>query len=330
MSSSVLAEIFTRLEADERHLSGVLTYDVGIPTTHGNALLGVDPHGRRHLYVPVGPDDVVPDDRRSKGLVLIEDALADTQSVRRYADLGCTDAALHTSFTRLIEDAVQRLTTTSTDAVGVLRSTLGEWRELFRTVGSRLSESGLLGLIGELEILARLDLPDPLHHWVGPLGAVFDFKRDGVALEVKTTAGLKDSIITVSSLDQLDPTDGRLYLAVVSLRPDEQGPSLEDRIEALVDQKIPRDQLLQRIESLGYSREADQARGRYRLQRLRVWFVDSRFPGMRRSEQPVPRLKGIDSLEYTLLLDAAPPPLEPTLADRVITELEPHDQRSTP
>lgn len=62
-----------------------------------------------------------------------------------------------------------------------------DWREMF-TRRFQLSMEERIGLWGELAILNMLPQPiKALEAWHGPLGAIFDFARNGVNLEVKTS-----------------------------------------------------------------------------------------------------------------------------------------------
>ena len=76
------------------------------------------------------------------------------------------------------------------------------------------------GLIGELWVLNELiDLYGPrfVEYWIGPTHQRHDFRFDDVELEIKTTNS-KDRTHTISSVEQLEPTDGSvLYLISILL-----------------------------------------------------------------------------------------------------------------
>lgn len=322
---SGIPDDFVLLERDSSRLQGVLTREIDAAGPYGSALVGVDQFGRRHLYVPVG-DNEVPEDRHSQGVVLVEDTLSDGAVTRRYADLGCTDPGLHEVFTRLVEDAVQRIRSAErNEVVSALRSALGEWRELLRAAPRGLSTDALAGLVGELEVLGRLTVADPVRCWTGPSGALHDFARDMVHLEVKTTAAHDDSAVTVSGLDQLDPGKGTLYLAVVSLREDPAALSLGERIGRFLEAGLPRDELFDRLGQVGYVHGHDEGRGCYSVERVRVWPVTRSFPGLRRADLPDERVRGVEQVRYGLRLDAAPEPLDKEEADRVLAVLDPYE-----
>lgn len=76
------------------------------------------------------------------------------------------------------------------------------------------------GLIGELLVLdALIDIYGSrfVEYWIGPTHQRHDFRFDNIELEVKTTNS-KDRTHTISSIEQLEPTDGsELYLISILL-----------------------------------------------------------------------------------------------------------------
>ena len=68
--------------------------------------------------------------------------------------------------------------------------------------------------------------------WTGPLSLPQDFQfKSSIGIEVKTRAGLKNSVI-ISNEDQLDDTDGKkIFLCVFPVKPDPGGISLSEAID---------------------------------------------------------------------------------------------------
>ncbi len=112
----------------------------------------------------------------------------------------------------------QKLGTEGIPSLTALKSSVQLWRGLL----SQYKNQDQLerGLIGELWILNELiDIYGPrfVEYWIGPTHQRHDFRFDDVELEIKTTNS-KDRTHTISSVEQLEPTDGsELYLISILL-----------------------------------------------------------------------------------------------------------------
>jgi len=112
----------------------------------------------------------------------------------------------------------QKLGSDGTPSLTTLKNSVQLWRGLL----SQYKNQDQLerGLIGELWVLNELiDLYGPrfVEYWIGPTHQRHDFRFDDVELEIKTTNS-KDRTHTISSVEQLEPTDGSiLYLISILL-----------------------------------------------------------------------------------------------------------------
>ena len=172
----------------------------------------------------------------------------------------------------------------------------------------------VIGLFGELEVLSRLAQMNPtgsLASWHGYSGSTFDFQAGAVVLEVKTTMAHLGSPVHIHGLDQLDPLRGLdLHICAIAITEDEKGRSVRDLVSSLTTVGIPINQFSDMIEAVGYSDSPDSPWSTpFRINRFHVWVVGPSFPGIRRSEIDVARIRGLKDLEYTLDLTAAGPPL---------------------
>jgi hypothetical protein len=209
-------------------------------------------------------------------------------------------------FERLCADVIDRLSGTTT-AVATVKSTLDDWRALFRGDPKALSRESLIGLLGELEVLTNLARQEPiaaLESWVGPSKALHDFALNGTSLEVKATSSQDASRVTISSLDQLDPHSANLlYLAVVHLHEENAAPTIDDRLRALIDMGVPSYKLIQKVADYGHIFESGiNNQALYALREIRYWQVTDAFPGLRRSDLSESRLAGVEHVKYDLLL----------------------------
>jgi len=293
----------------------LLTRPSGVTTTLGDVLLGVDHEGRRHLLVPISPKES-PNDRVSRGISLGHRDLVVQDTVVRFADLTCTIRRLTQPFDRLVEDIIVRLARNPNAAIDAVTATLDDWRALLRRSLDDLSRDEIVGLIGELEVLALLAKIDPVAavlDWTGPTGAVHDFSREGRDIEVKSTAAVNATRVRISNLDQLDPAlSDSLHLAVVHLASSTDAPDLDSRIDSLLELGAPSDTLERKLADYGYFRRMElSVPTNYMLREIRWWKVGANFPGLRSSDIEKGRLIGVDSVAYDLLLGVLPPSLPP-------------------
>lgn len=307
VTASALAEGFFYLQADARHqLTQILTRPFKDVQGIGSVLIGMDPDGLRHLLIPVSTDTVLPNGQTAGTLRFV---VMDMGSKGRFLDLTCTELPLSYVFERLCADVMDRLDG-ATAAVATVQSTLDDWRALFSGGAVELSRESLIGLIGELDVLAGLACHEPvaaLESWVGPSGALHDFALGGTSLEVKSTSSQDGSKVTISSLDQLDPlTADTLYLAVVHLRAGTSAPSVDDRIRKLIDMGVPSYKLIQKVADYGHVFESGKNNAAlFALQDIRYWLVTENFPGLRRSDLKESRLVGVERVKYDLSVDTA-------------------------
>jgi hypothetical protein len=99
-----------------------------------------------------------------------------------------------------------------------------------------LSETAVIGLMGELHVLADhlaplLGLGRALDAWAGPRGEPNDFSLAAGYLELKTTARQAPDSLSISNASQLDISRGRILLGHLRFRPAANGPTLPEMVE---------------------------------------------------------------------------------------------------
>jgi hypothetical protein len=300
------------LETQARDVAGsqLLTRSVGVKICGHDTIAAIDAGGQKHLLIPVA-DSAVDGDNTSQGVTLGSRVLRTNSGDVTYADLHCQISSLAIVFERLAEDVLKRLIVDDSAPVSTCRKVLGEWRALLKAAGQSMTRETVIGLVGELEVLRLLAAHNPigaLDAWRGPSKSVHDFVRGGAELEVKTTTSVDGNFVLISNIDQLDPTIiTSLHLVVVHAREDSTAPSLDARIDELVDLGIPQDALLTKVATAGYVHGSGVAvEDRFRVRSVRAWRVGDSFPGLRRGELGDARLKGISRIRYELALDSAP------------------------
>jgi hypothetical protein len=307
-----VGEQFVLLEDEARDIAGsqLLTRPVGVEVGERDALAAIDAVGDKHLLIPLMTDSI-DEDNTSQGVTLESRMLRTNSGDVTYADLHCRIPSLAMVFERLAEDVLERLAADDSAPVSTCRKVLGEWRALLKAVGQNVTRETVIGLVGELEVLRLLAAHNPagaLDAWRGPTRSVHDFARNGAELEVKTTTSVDGNFISISNIDQLDPTAmTSLHLVVIHAREDISALGLDGRIDELIDLGVPRDALLTKAAMAGYVYGSGAPiEDRYRIRSVRAWVVGETFPGLRRAELGEDRLRGVSKVRYELALDSAP------------------------
>tara|TARA_B100000965_G_scaffold90243_1_gene73391 strand:- start:5878 stop:7353 length:1476 start_codon:yes stop_codon:yes gene_type:complete len=102
--------------------------------------------------------------------------------------------------------------------IGTIKNSVELWRGLLSQFRNQDQlERGLLGELWVLNELINLYGSRFVEYWIGPSHQRHDFRFDNVELEIKTTNS-KDRTHTISSVEQLEPTEGsKLYMISILL-----------------------------------------------------------------------------------------------------------------
>ncbi|WP_165845561.1 PD-(D/E)XK motif protein [Streptacidiphilus pinicola] len=325
----MLEQMWMRLdqEAIRQPDARMLSAELQIPTVQGLLRLGRSAEGRRHLLVPIAPEDQLDDDRRSAGVHLVTRSLllGDELPVR-YADLSCRRADLQTTFTSLVAELCVQIAAEPEGRPARIARTLNAWRLLFGGTTERWTLPRLAGLFAELVVLeALLDRePGAIRHWLGPLGCPQDFRGSKSAIEVKATTAADNRVVRIHGADQLETPPGTaLFLAwfrvAKSSAPDAR--SVFDVLEACSPRVEDLEELETRLRALGLPSEGEGPASDIRFVTIEQrWYeVGDQFPRI----TPGSFLGGVVpvgamDLEYSIDLDTVPAHAD---RERVITEL---------
>jgi len=215
-------------------------------------------------------------------------------------------------FTTICADVVD-VSDEAADQLDALRSfltRLDAWRIFLREHQTGLGRGEVVGLMGELKVLAallRLDA-ECLSTWRSPSDGLHDFERGGHSLEVKTTLGSANQL-GISNLDQLD-TAGvrRLDLIHVRLAELQNGPNLGELIGEILT-ILPSASARQEFENALLRRglmpddSAARTSPRVELQAMTAFTVGPSFPRILHSDVPL----GVVDAQYTVDLQALRP-----------------------
>ena len=181
------------------------------------------------------------------------------------------------------------------------------WKRMFKPNRGLLTESEIMGLIGEL--LYMRDYMIPIHgvdaaleSWTGPEKTHKDFSLNDTWYEIKTISSGKESV-RISSLEQLD-SDIIGYLVVYSLErmsPSFNGVRLNELVAQIMDLipiAIQRDLHLAKLELYGYDFSPEYDNYVYAVSDCVSYKVHENFPRLVRKDIPV----SVSRIQYEIIL----------------------------
>lgn len=167
----------------------------------------------------------------------LTDAQQPNQQLVRLAP---ADEGYRDLYTLLADDLYSHLETTSgaDAALRMILTRLRAWSGFLHRTAKLLDGRAVRGLFAELKaaeqfLVPVLGWPDALAAWTGPMGTSQDISTDRLALDVKATqAG--DSLITISSVEQLDPPGSKVARLLQGHVTEGLGESLQDLVSRLL------------------------------------------------------------------------------------------------
>lgn len=218
-------------------------------------------------------------------------------------------------FCTFCQDLLDSVKVTNDDetAYHTMRSRYYSWRQLFRPDNARLTESEIMGLIGELLFLKDYMIPErgiavALESWMGPEKTHKDFSDQQDWFEVKSISFGKESI-HISSIEQLDSNiDGTLVVYEL----EKMSPSFEGiRINQLVNNIIAllvnvsqRETFMAKLQLFGFDFSDENDNLVFALRNQYMYKVDyENFPRLHRALVP----EAITRVQYELLLTEIEP-----------------------
>ena len=192
---------------------------------------------------------------------------------------------------------------------------LRRWQSLLKKArDDLLTQSKIIGLVGELLVLRDLILPrtdtfDAVQSWRGPYGDEQDFLLAGRIIEVKTQLSTSDRYLPINSEEQLDTASGPILVCHQTLdvpAEEEDGAvSLNGLVSSLLEPMADKDHaatdLLQTaLLEAGYRRREEYGRPYWLLNERSFYEVREGFPRI------IPGMisVGIDRVRYRITLQA--------------------------
>ncbi|MFF7362392.1 PD-(D/E)XK motif protein [Streptomyces sp. NPDC008125] len=289
-----------------------------VETGQGPLVAGVDHDGRRHLLIPIPAHVKVRSGLDGPILRLVARPLEDETTYQKYADLSCLHDDFVDLFTGLCMDVCDAVAEVPTNPLKALHAVLDHWKALFREQKVGLGSEQIVGLYGELLVLARLLRHDASAHrlWAGPRGHRHDFDAGTHAIEVKSSSSATERKPRIHGLEQLEvPENGALWLTWFRLRSSTtqgSGQSLVELVDRVLDLCDDVSAVLELLARSGFHRtDKRYDNARFVVAEERWYRVGPGFPGLTRAalvsaDIPISVL----DVEYTIDLSGdVPPPL---------------------
>ncbi len=173
-----------------------------------------------------------------------------------------------------------------------------------------LSAEEVRGLFGELTFLQQMldqcsTEADALTSWEGPESIQQDFILGNMAVEVKTLSGRERNSIRISSEDQLESLNDKLFLKVfrISVMPDsDRAMSLNGLVRLIADRLSDHTTLemfYDKLAKAGYVELTEYDNPRFIVSEERLYGVGDSFPKLIRSELP----EGVSNVHYGIDLE---------------------------
>jgi hypothetical protein len=274
--------------------------------------IAVDSAESCHLLIPVRRAEDARGVWRSRSITVSKRSLeSGRDGPETFLDIHCRRFELRDAFVGLAVLLISALDGVSPEAAEqVTIKVLDDWKILF---GGGVESNALVGLLGELVLLARLANKgrDAFAAWTGPAGGRHDFRNGATAIEVKTTLSQVGRQVQIHGASQLMiPDGGRLVMAFVRLECVPNGSiSLGILSRQLVSTGIDQSSLTDVLKDEGADPSVGTfERDRYEIREICFYEVNDDFPRITLDsfdDQALPA--GVTDLSYGLDLSSQTP-----------------------
>lgn len=181
------------------------------------------------------------------------------------------------------------------------------WKKLFKPHSGSLSDTEIIGLIGELlfmkeYMIPQWGIPKSLESWMGPERTHKDFSMESEWYEIKAINTGKETV-RISSIEQLDSNEDG-YLAVYCLEkmsPSFSGIKLNTLVSELMNtmgSPINRETLLSKLSLYNFDFSPEYDNFVYSKVGFSMYKVTEHFPRLCRSSVPM----SISKVQYDIVL----------------------------
>lgn len=198
----------------------------------------------------------------------------------------------------------------SASALGIALTHIRRWKHFLSGRGSHLSPEEVRGLFAELqflsELIGRQGAAVAVAAWLGPERSHQDFIFGNTAVEVKSLSGTERNSVRISSEDQLESLNDRLFLRIYRLSSGSGGPQLLSlngmvaQVQGLISDPDAADTFERRLVTHGYAPLPEYDEPAFVVSKTTTYHVRKGFPRMTRSGLP----DGIMNVGYEIKLEA--------------------------
>ena len=302
------------LRAGTRETTGleIPTIPVGVGSSVGQARYALGESGEARLLLPLREGESLRGLAEAPSLrIRVSTYVVGGRGIR-FLDLTCLAHDLDTVFAEVADEVVSRVRD-GQGCAAAARSTIEDFRTLLlRPSGAGVVMSSVIGLVAELLVLNRLldRSPKAWRAWQGPEGERHDFRNADSSLEVKATTRAGNTVITVNSVEQMEPpSGGSLHLLHLTIEQVAGGLLSISGLGRAALAKADRPDKLQDLLSATGCTNVDSEewnRASFRQEEERLFQVRDGFPRLVRSMLEGGSLpNGIGQLKYQIDLAAA-------------------------
>ncbi|MDT8333790.1 PD-(D/E)XK motif protein [Roseomonas gilardii] len=195
-------------------------------------------------------------------------------------------------------------------ALGISLTHIRRWKHFLSGRGSLLSPEEVRGLFAELqflsELIARQGAAVAVAAWLGPERSHQDFIFGNTAVEIKSLAGTERSSVRISSEDQLESLNDRLFLRVYRLSIGSDGAQVLSlnrmiaQVQGLIGDPDVANAFERRLVTYGYAPLPEYDEPVFVVSETTTYDVRDGFPRMIRSRLP----DGVIKIGYEIKLEA--------------------------
>lgn len=200
--------------------------------------------------------------------------------------------------------------TDSASALAVALAHVRRWKNFLSGQTQRLSAEEVRGLFAEITFLLELldhgmSSVNAAAAWLGPDRSHQDFIFGDGAVEIKSLAGTERNTVRISSEDQLESLNDKLFLRIYRLSEfaDADGSrSLNEVVELMhgrLEEADAVDEFDRKLAAYGYAPLPDYDQPRFVVSEIRSYLVGYGFPRLARSELPA----GVGRVSYDIRLE---------------------------
>jgi len=204
--------------------------------------------------------------------------------------------------------------TDSSSALALALAHVKRWKTFMSGRSQRLSPDDVRGLFAELTFLMELidrqsSSAFAVDAWLGPERSHHDFIFGNLAVEVKSLFGTERSTVRISSEDQLESLNDKLFLRIYRLSslPEANSSQSLNEIVTAVQSRLCEAEAVENFDrklvSHGYAPIPFYDKPRFVVSNVHTYHVVQGFPRLIRSQLPI----GIDRVAYDIRLEAITP-----------------------